>query len=46
MRENMKNWTKFEKIWLVTFLTMVLGSTIYFSITGTDYTSWHSILLN
>jgi nicotinamide mononucleotide transporter len=42
----MKNWTKFEKIWLITFLTMVLGSTIYFSITGTDYSSWHSILLN
>ena len=42
----MKNWTKFEKAWLITFLIMVVGSTIYFSITGTDYTSWHSILLN
>lgn len=42
----MKNWTKFEKIWLVTFLIMVVGSTIYFSFTGTDYSSWNSILLN
>lgn len=42
----MRNWTKFEKIWLVAFLIMVVGSTIYFSITGTDYTSLHNILLN
>jgi nicotinamide mononucleotide transporter len=42
----MKKWTKFEKIWLATFLLMVVGSTIYFSVTGTDYSSWHSILLN
>ena len=42
----MKNWTLFEKIWLVTFLIMVVGSTVYFSVGGTDYSSWQSILLN
>jgi nicotinamide mononucleotide transporter len=44
----MKNttWTTFEKIWLVVFLVLVVGATIWFSIGGTDYTSWHSILLN
>lgn len=42
----MKNWSLFEKIWLVTFLIMVVGATVYFSIGGTDYNNWHSILLN
>jgi nicotinamide mononucleotide transporter len=42
----MKGWTKFEKLWLVAFLIMVVGSTIYFSIGGTDYSNWKSILLN
>lgn len=42
----MKNWTNFEKIWLFSFLFLVVGATIYFSITGTDYTNINSILLN
>lgn len=40
------NWTKFEKYWLFTFITIILGTTITFSLGGTDYTSWSSILLN
>ena len=39
-------WSKFEKIWLITFLLMVVGATIFFSYNGTDYSNWHSILLN
>jgi nicotinamide mononucleotide transporter len=46
MYTTITTWTKFEKFWLVSFLLMVVGSTIWFSIGGTDYTSWHSILLN
>jgi nicotinamide mononucleotide transporter len=42
----MKSWTIFEKVWLVIFLLMVVGATVYFSINGTDYSNWHSILLN
>lgn len=42
----MKNWSKFEKIWLASFLTIVVGATIYFSIGGTDYSNLKSILLN
>lgn len=39
----MKDWKKFEKIWLITFLIVVVGATIYFSIGGTDYGDWKSI---
>jgi len=42
----MKNWSKFEKIWLFSFLLTVVGATIYFSIGGTYWASWKSILLN
>lgn len=42
----MKKWSTFEKIWLIAFLVMVVGATVYFSIGGTDYSSWQSVLLN
>jgi nicotinamide mononucleotide transporter len=42
----MKNWSKFEKVWLFSFLITVVGATIYFSVGGTDWANWESILLN
>lgn len=42
----MKNWTIFEKYWLAIFTALILGSTVYFSYGGTDYTNVHSVLLN
>ncbi|MDR1704840.1 MAG: nicotinamide riboside transporter PnuC [Clostridiales bacterium] len=41
-----KDWNRFEKIWFFSFLIIILAATIYFSVTGTDYTSLESILLN
>lgn len=41
-----KQWTKFEKIWLISFATIILATTIIFSFSGTDYTSTKSIVLN
>jgi len=40
------NWTKFEKVWLAVFSALIMGSTIFFSWSGTDYSDAHSILLN
>lgn len=42
----LKNWTKFEKVWLVLFSILILATTVCFSLTGTDYGSTKSILLN
>jgi nicotinamide mononucleotide transporter len=42
----MKSWSKFEKIWLLSFLMVIVATTIYFSISGTDWASWKSVLLN
>lgn len=39
-------WTKFEKLWLLTFSALILAATLTFSLNGTDYTSTKSILLN
>lgn len=39
-------WSRFEKFWLLTFLSLVILATITFSISGTDYNHWQSILLN
>ena len=41
----LKSWSKFEKIWLVVFLTLIIATTVVFSVNGTDYNSLHSILL-
>jgi len=41
-----KNWTVFEKVWLSTFIIIIMFATIYFSVTDTDYASTMSILLN
>jgi nicotinamide mononucleotide transporter len=38
--------TKFEKIWLSIFSTIILTSTFYFSYTGTEWSDWKSISLN
>lgn len=42
----LKDWTRFEKVWLVSFLVIIVSVTVLFSLSGTDYNSWHSILLN
>jgi nicotinamide mononucleotide transporter len=42
----LKGWTKFEKVWLILFLLLVVGATITFSISGTNYEDLNSILLN
>lgn len=41
-----KTWSNFEKIWLGIFAVAILAVTIVFSLTGTNYNDWHSILLN
>lgn len=41
-----KSWSKFEKVWLIVFLVIIVTATIYFSYIGTDYSSIESILLN
>ena len=38
--------TKFEKMWLVVFSTIILATTIIFSITGTAWNDWKSVTLN
>jgi nicotinamide mononucleotide transporter len=42
----LNTWTKFEKTWLFTFLFLVLGATVYFSYSGTNYQDVGNILLN
>jgi nicotinamide mononucleotide transporter len=42
----LRNWTRFEKIWLVTFGLLILAATVTFSLSGTNYNSTKSILLN
>lgn len=41
-----KQWTKFEEVWLGLFLTVIIATTVIFSLQGTDYSKWSSILLN
>ncbi len=41
-----KRWSKFEKVWFFTFLSVIVTATVYFSFVGTDYTKIESILLN
>jgi len=41
-----KHWNKFEKVWLIVFLVIILMATVYFSYSGTDYNKIESILLN
>jgi nicotinamide mononucleotide transporter len=41
-----KHWGRFERIWLGSFLGIILLATVYFSLTGTDYGKIESILLN
>jgi nicotinamide mononucleotide transporter len=45
-RIGIKEWNKFEKIWLFSFLTIIIAATAFFSATGTDYSSTENILLN
>jgi nicotinamide mononucleotide transporter len=46
MKDFFAGWTRFEKIWLTVFNILIMASTIFFSWTGTDYSSIHSIILN
>jgi nicotinamide mononucleotide transporter len=41
-----KDWNKFEKVWLFSFLAIIIAATVYSSATGTDYSSTENILLN
>jgi nicotinamide mononucleotide transporter len=41
-----KTWSKFEKIWVVVFMLLIIAATVVFSLNGTDYNSISSILLN
>lgn len=41
-----KQWSRFEKIWLISFLVIILASTLYFSLVGTDYQNIHNIIMN
>jgi len=43
---NFKQWRRFEKVWLITFLVIIVAATVYFSFIGTDYSSINSVLLN
>ena len=40
------DWNLYEKIWLLSLMTIILGATVYFSWTGTDYGSAENLLLN
>lgn len=42
----LKEFSKFEKIWVSIFTLMIMATTLYFSFTMTDYTSMSSVLLN
>jgi len=42
----LKTWSRFERVWLLVFMVLILVTTIIFSISGTDYTNLHSIVLN
>ncbi|ROR25816.1 nicotinamide mononucleotide transporter [Mobilisporobacter senegalensis] len=41
-----KQWSLFERIWFISFLVIIITTTVYFSFTGTDYSKIESILLN
>jgi nicotinamide mononucleotide transporter len=38
--------TRFEKIWLTVFLLIIVISSVWFSLTGTKWDDWRSVLLN
>jgi nicotinamide mononucleotide transporter len=42
----LKKLNMFEKIWLISFLVIVVSVTIFFSVSGTNYSSLDSIALN
>lgn len=46
LRIDFKRWNRFEKVWFISFLTIIILLTAYFSIWGTDYSNTDSILLN
>jgi nicotinamide mononucleotide transporter len=41
-----KHWSRFEKVWLITFLAIIVTATVYFSFVRTDYNKMENILLN
>lgn len=44
--KNSQSLTKFEKIWLIIFCNLIIGSTLYTAILSTDYSNWYNIVLN
>jgi nicotinamide mononucleotide transporter len=39
-------WKPFERIWLFSFLAIIVAATVYFSATSTDYSSTENVLVN
>jgi nicotinamide mononucleotide transporter len=46
MQSRLKDWTTFEKAWLIVFLVVIVGATVYFSAAGTDYSNLENVILN
>ncbi|MDX3774840.1 nicotinamide riboside transporter PnuC [Chromatiaceae bacterium AAb-1] len=46
LREDLKRFNRIEQLWLMLFLAIICGSTIWFSLQGTDWGSWQSVVLN
>ena len=46
MIKNLKKLKKFERIWIITFFVLILGTTIFFSFDETNFKDVNSIILN
>ena len=46
MKSFMKDFTRFEKIWVSVFTLCIMLTTLYFSYTMTDYSSIENVILN
>lgn len=44
--EGFTHWSRFEQVWFIAFLSIVVLATVYYSVSGTDYNSAESVLLN
>lgn len=43
---NIKQWSKYERIWLISFTLIILSITVVFSASNTDYGNIQSVILN
>lgn len=46
MQQNSDRLTLFERTWLIVFLVVITGATVWFSVTGTTWSDWKSFGLN